>query len=318
MTASALPAARHVRVSLAALVVGAACAAPTPPPARAPEPALVSVEVVRGLGMASAPEERVGVVIDASRSMEAPVAAGVTRFAAARERATALLRSLPPGTLVAVEGVGTERGSSCAPSSPVAPPGSSPEASAAAVGALEPGGQGSLADGIRAVLARLTARGGAEGARVVAFGDLSDACDGDLCAAASAVAEAGASLDLVILGEAPTPACVTSVPPPTGAPSGLAPLAPVRFRVSPAQGAPVDGQAGGDAVSATPGAARLEVALDPPLEVGPVTLAPGAIVRLRVMDFPGERPPVREWSLDVVDEGGTLAASPGLAEPARP
>jgi hypothetical protein len=52
------------------------------------------------------------------------------------------------------------------------------------------------------------------------------------------------------------------------------------------------------------------IALTPPLEVGPITLAPGGVVRVRVLDFPAASPPVREWSLEVVGDRGDLAIAP--------
>ena len=47
-------------------------------------------------------------------------------------------------------------------------------------------------------------------------------------------------------------------------------------------------------VSVPPGAARLLVDLDPPAEIGPLPLASGAHLRVRIVDFPNADPPVRE------------------------
>jgi hypothetical protein len=80
--------------------------------------------------------------------------------------------------------------------------------------------------------------------------------------------------------------------------------------VLPEAGAAIEGRAGGPPVKAPPGLARIVVGLDPPLEVGPIRLGTGALVRVRVLDFPDADPPVRDWSIEVVTSGGDLAATP--------
>jgi Mg-chelatase subunit ChlD len=307
---------RRLAFAVAALGL-TACAAPKP--ARPPEPALVAVEILRGVVPAPESAGRVAIVIDASVSMRAPAAAGVSRLAAAQARASEVLETLPPGARVSVDAAGGAKGAACAAPLRVAPPSTDTGAAAEALRQLAPAGEGSLAEALQTVTRSLTAEGAADGARVLALGDLEDGCGVDLCAAVSALVASGASLDLVLLGERPTPSCVVAAEPGPSVPPGLAePASAVRFEVLPAAGAAVTGVSGASPVRAPAGPARIEVGLDPPLEIGPLTLAAGALVRVRVLDFPAASPPVREWSLEVLGAGADLAASPAPASPASP
>jgi hypothetical protein len=293
----------RARCALFAVALLAACGGTTP--VRAPEPALVAVEILRGITPAPATRGRVAILIDASASMLAPAAAGVSRFAAARRRASEVLETLPPDAQASVDAIGIAGSARCGAPARI---GSDVETD---LRSLHPGGEGSLAEALRATAQELVTQNAGGGSRIVAFSDLEDACGGDLCAAVSDVVASGASLDLVVLGDRPTPSCVSSVAAPLGAPPGFAKAAPATsFRVLPVSGGTVEGSSDGRPVSTPAGAARIVVALDPPLEVGPITLAPGALVRLRVLDFPAAVPPVREWSLEVVASRGTVAVAP--------
>ena len=307
-----------MRVGLALTVAGlAACAGtkPLPPPA----PALVAVEILRGAVPAPPSVERVAIVIDASTSMRKQAAAGASRLAAAKARASEVLETLPPGARVSVDAVGGPNGGSCAAPVQVASPSTDTEAAAEALRQLSAAGEGSLAEALGSVTRSLATEGVVEGARILALSDLEDGCGVDLCAAVSAVVASGASLDLVLLGERSTPQCVESVLPGPAVLTGLAALPPTtRFEVLPVAGGSVAGVSGASAVRAPAGAARIEIALDPPLEIGPITLAAGALVRVRVLDFPAASPPVREWSLEVLGAAADLAASPTPASPASP
>jgi len=306
------------RVGLALSVAGlAACAGPKPLPP--PAPALVAVEILRGAVPAPSSAGRVSIVIDASASMSRQAVAGASRLAAAKARASEVLETLPSGTRVSVDAVGGANGGACAAPVQVASPATDTAAAAEALRQLAAAGEGSLAEALQSVTRSLTKEGAAEGARILALSDLEDSCGVDLCAAVSAVVASGASLDLVLLGERPTPECVESTGPGPALLPGLALLSPpTRFEVLPAAGGSVAGVSGASAVRAPAGAARIEIALEPPLEIGSITLAAGALVRVRVLDFPAASPPVREWSLEVLGAAADLAASPTPASPASP
>jgi len=306
------------RVGLALSVAGlAACAGPKPLPP--PAPALVAVEILRGAVQAPPSVERVAIVIDASASMRKQAVAGASRLAAAKARASEVLETLPPGARVSIDAVGGANEGACAAPVQMASPSTDIAAAAEALRQLAPAGEGSLAEALQTVTRSLTKEGAAEGARVLALSDLEDGCGVDLCAAVSAVVASGASLDLVLLGERPTPECVESAGPGPGVLLGLAALPPpTRFEVLPAAGGSVAGVSGASPVRAPAGAARIEIALEPPLEIGSITLTAGALVRVRVLDFPAASPPVREWSLEVLAVGADLAALPTPASPASP
>ncbi len=297
---------RPLACSIAAAAL-AACAAPPPPPA--PAPALVGVEVLRGVpAPAPAPEQaRVALVIDASASMGGAAAEGVTRLAAAQIRAEELLDALPAGALLSIDAAGSECGTTARVASPTRDAG----AARAAVRSLSARGEGSLAEALQSVARDLAAEGSLDGARIVAFGDLDDRCGGDLCAAVRSVAASGASLDLVVLGGRSTPDCVAEASAgPASPPAGLVqPPAPA-FEVRPGAGPAVIGTAGATPVRVPAGAASVTIGLDPPIEIGPLTLEPGAVLRIRVVDFPGLSPPVRDWTVDVLGAGAELAGAP--------
>jgi hypothetical protein len=308
---------RALILAIALALALAACARPRP--VAGPEPARVSVEVARGALAPAAPTPRIMILLDATTSMRARASGNVTRFDAARAQAGEVLTTLPSDYRVSVEAIGGNDHTECgAPELVIGPISGAEGASAAsALQELSAEGEASLAEALRDLTLDLKAELAADGARVVVFTDLEDACGGDLCAAVSGLVNAGASLDLVVLGERPTPTCVTALNAKGTVPPAQTP-APIRFRVVPAVGSPVVGVSGSTPVSVPAGSARVEVALTPPLEVGPLTLSPGGLVRVRVLDFPDASPPVREWSLEVVGDGGDLAIAPASKQPASP
>lgn len=303
-----------IALALAAL---AACGGKRP--AGPAEVALVAVEVLQGAAQRRTPLPRVALLIDASASMRAPAVVGVSRLAAAKARAIDVLAMLPPATRVSIDAVGIEAAEGCHAAKPILSPSAPGDLARAAVDPLEPGGEGSIAEALQATILALAAEGTIDGAHIVAFTDLEGPCGGDLCAAVGRLASSGASLDLVVLGGQPTPACVANATAATGPPPDLLSRARLwRFQVLPAAGGGVYGVSGGRPVLAPPGPARIEVLLDPPLEVGPVTLEPDTLLRLRVLDFPAGIPPVREWSFEVVGAGGSQTSSPTPSSPASP
>ncbi len=142
--------------------------------------------------------------------------------------------------------------------------------------------------------------------RLIAVSDLDDSCaGGDLCKAAAALASAGADLDLVVIGEAPVPACLSEiggdVEPPLFAAAATAPIRATFQVIGEEQGEEVSlsaaGVVGGGAVKVAPGRIRVGVDLDPPVEVGPLHLAPNASLRIRILEVPtGES---RAWQVFV-------------------
>jgi hypothetical protein len=285
---------RATRGALALLglgMVGLGLACATPPPAR------LRVEVLRGFEQAlseSAAEARVEVLLDVTRSMRARTAAGPQRLVAARAAGARLARELPDGTALGLYALGATGGSCQAVRrvgySEFGPPRGE---LAKRIDALESKGEGSLAAALLEIRKGLVEQKAADGARIVAITDLEDACGGDLCGAASSLIAAGVPLDLVIVGEAQPPGCLAELEPVRGADSAAIPA--VRVLAPGADAALLArGVANGVALVVPAGRAAVEVDLDPPLRLER-SFAPGAVVRLRVLDFPALDPPVREW-----------------------
>jgi hypothetical protein len=231
--------------------------------------------------------------------MEASRTRGLTYLQAARHAAGRFLRSLPADADVTLHLLGSATGSACTPAIPVkAPSDSSPGQGLARVARTLPSrSEGSLAGSLEAIARLLRGEERARaGVRVLAISDLDGSCqEGGLCDAAAALSSAGADLDLVVIGEAPVPACLDQIggdeEPPLFA---AAPIPPIQadFRVVREEerkgGAsrPAVGKVGGEAVNVAPGRVRVIVDLDPPVEVGPVDLAPNASLRIRILEFP--------------------------------
>jgi hypothetical protein len=107
-------------------------------------------------------------------------------------------------------------------------------------------------------------------------------------------------VEFVVFGEAPVPDCLEDFE----VPGGWRVVADPRqtaFRIEsqePDITTVADGIVGDEPIPVSPGAVRIVVDLDPPLEFGPVDLAPGSTARLRVLDFPALDPPVREATFE--------------------
>lgn len=295
--------------------VALACAGARP--AERTEAARVSVEVLSGAKTAPTPAPAVAIVVDASASMRSAAAPGVSRLAAAQTRARELIGGLAPEVRVQVDVAGGEGLGTCSAPARVAGLSSGAAAASDAIAAIEPGGDAALATAMQQAARSLAAQ--SDGGRVIVFSDLEDDCQGDLCAATSSVLASGASLDIVVLGDHPTPACFESASahPPVVSPAASIPDR-IRFAVTPEIGSGAEGIAGAPAIAVPAGSVRIVVDLAPPLEIGPVTLAPGALARLRIVDFPAATPPVREWSLELVGSGGDIAESSSAVTSQRP
>lgn len=302
------------RGALAAPILAAAlgCALPDalrPAPPPPPEPASLRVELGGGLPtvpLGTPPEEiPVEIVLDGSTSMTARLAGAATRYDAARQLAVRYLSALPEATPVGLRVLGITSGQGCGTAVPIATSGESP--SVLRLGELVPGlppsrGESSLAGALDDVRRSLPAV--AAGARVVVLSDLEPACGGDLCEAARALVDAGAELEVVPLGGAPAPPCLESLasdgPPPALARLPRPPAPTFRVELPPrpeALGAStllVRGRTDAAPVQMPPGRVVVSVQLEPPVSVGPLDLAPGEQVRVRVLDFPHLDPPVRE------------------------
>jgi hypothetical protein len=298
-----------------------ACAVLNPP-----MPAAVSVEAVRAAP--AAPEwDRVApppiyVLVDLTSSMQASSTGGVSHLRAAQQAAGRFLRSLPADADVSLHVLGAATGSACTSAVPLKVPlGATPgEGLARVAEALPSRSESSLASSLEAIARLLPDEERVRaGVRVLAITDLDGSCqEGSLCDAAAALYSAGADLDLVVIGQTPVPDCLEKIggdeePPLLAA----APLPPVRaeFRVfaeEEREGAPRRevGKVGGAAVNVAAGLVRILVDVEPPVEVGPVELAPTSTLRIRILEVPGGEP--RRWQVFVneAEVGGEEGAAP--------
>ncbi len=256
-------------------------------------PALIAVEWLGGfagpLPVAAPPVE---LLLDVSTSQQAASQRGLAHSEAVRLAALRLVDGLPETASIGLSVLGARSGE-CRASLPLADShaGRSRDELREWIRSLEPAGEGSLAVALEALAASGRAK------RVVAFSDLGAECGGDLCAAASALVDSGARLDLVVVGDAETPACLADFEyPGDEAPPAVA--APV-FRVEvPGEGAPVriaEGFADGTPVAVGGRVGLLVLDLDPPVRIGPIHFTPATLTRVQVLDFPHLDPPVREW-----------------------
>jgi hypothetical protein len=312
-----------VRNAAAALFSAAllACAAIAPQP-----PAAVRVDLVRAppevLDWDPAVRPPIHVLLDATSSMQSASTEGVIHLRAARHAAQRFLRSISSDADVTLHVLGTVIGSTCPDAVSVkAPPGSpAGEGLARMAGALPSRSEGSLAAALGAIARRIRSEGqGRAGVRVLAISDLAGSCgERDLCDAAAALSSAGADLDLVVMGGAPVPVCLERIggdeePPRLAAP----PIPPTRaaFRVTreeePEQAPPAAmGRVGETAVTLAPGRVRIRVDLDPPVDVGPVELAPNASLRIRILEVSASEPQRWQVFVDGADVRGDEGSAP--------
>lgn len=307
-----------MRGRLTTSVVATACllaCAGLAPQSSSTSTARISVELLTGAppGLSfsafDAPES-LHLIVDVTPSMERGTEHGVARLTGAKAGAIQLLAALPEDTPTSVHVLGSRRSIGCAPPTTL---GVTSEIGAAALSErieeLEPRSEGSLAGTLRVLARTLADQPVAEPSRVVVFSDLDADCGGDLCKAASELASAGARLDLVLLGEPGLPACLA-------APLAVADLgsngpalstgAKPAFRVLRAGSAPdapqalelAAGTAGRAAVEVEPGLVEVVVDTNPPERIGPFRAEAGRVTRVRMLEFPGLRPPLREWRVE--------------------
>jgi hypothetical protein len=277
---------------------------------QAGSPGRISVEVYRGMGgnAAGSFHPTIALLVDARETMGAAAAPQATHLAAAKAKAEELLAALPAGTRVSLYTLGeAASGEDCAPLERRAhATASDGGALLDPLAALEPAGQGSLAAALQTLTRQVSDEGRARDSRVVVLTDLHDEprCGGDLCQAAARLVESGAWLDIAVIGDAPEPRCLAALRPSAEAPGALLRALtrpPARWSLG-AQGEaePVlRGSAGPLELEAPAGEWQLEVELERPLRIAPLSVAPARTTRVRVLDFPGG-PPRYEWR--VLDE----------------
>jgi hypothetical protein len=307
----------RARLAVAGGLVALACAALEQEPSRffaAPEPeARVAVEILRGFTQPpEAPRpspERVEILLDLTNSMREATPGGPARFVAAREAALRLLEALPEETAIGLRALGVANGAACVESTQIAEAaeaGGSRPRLVSYLRAIQPVSEGSLGAALEALHRDL----GDEAARsrVVLFTDLGAECGGDLCQSGSALVAAGAQLDLVLLNDAVVPECVTGfapADPPRTAVRVMQPPVPIYRVEAHVTGSEqpgkllARGRADGSPIRVPAGAATVSLEMDPPSIIGPMLLAPDALTRVRVLDFPTLDPHVREWRWDV-------------------
>lgn len=317
---------RAIRVGVGAAAVAslAAVSSCASPPAAGGPPAQLAVEVLGGLP--SVPEwlpatpPRVEVVLDATPSMRHTRVEGVSGFEAARALAARTLRELPLGTRASFHLVGgPERSDACGEASrALISEGGFPDTLADDARRAQSRGEASLGDALQRLGDDLDAAGETARARIVVVSDLAPDCGGDLCAAAARLVSGGASLDWVLVGDAPAPSCLDTIGAGPGPPGPIAQqpyAAPANISVTPRNAMLAGGEealrarqygvADGIPITVPAGLAFVGVDLVPPASFGPVALEPGRRHRLRVVDFPAASPPAREWQIDSL---GSVAA----------
>ncbi len=289
--------------------------------------AQVAVEVWSGFtqrpGAPVAANERIEILLDATTSMRATAPGSPARFVGARQGALRLLEGLPADARVRLWGLGGLEGEgACTAIEPLSRgDAGSPAEASTLLEAVRSESEGSLAGALDEIRGRLAVD--AEGSRVVVFSDLGAECGGDLCRAASALVDAGARLDVVILSDALLPQCFARFTPGGGPRAERLSRAaePAVFRVDAHQtrtGAtgPVlgRGRTGKEPIRVAAGAVTIRLRMEPESTIGPLVLSPGTLTRVRVLDFPTLDPPVREWRWDVVSLGSSEPAPAGAAE----
>ena len=308
-----------------ALRSGSSTAGDGPPLAGTAE---VSVEVWSGFtqrpGAPRPARERVEIVLDTTASMRATDPGAPARFVGAREAARRLLTRLPADTSVRLWGLGVVEGEGrCTELEPLsrADDSGSPAEALARLDAASSESEASLAGALEELRGHLGSD--VEGSRIVLFSDLGAECGGDLCGAASALVEAGARLDVVILSEALLPQCFAAFAPAGGPRAAILsrPALSAGFRVDrhltrTGETGPVlgRGRTGGSPVPVAGGPATIQLQMDPESTIGPLMLSPGTHTRVRVLDFPTLDPPVREWRWDVVSLAPQEIEEPAIPE----
>jgi hypothetical protein len=289
-----------------------------------PLEARLSVELIQGFtgrpGPTPAGAERVEILIDVTSSMEAATEPGPGRHVAARAAAVRLVTALPRNSSIGLHALGVAGGDECNPAFRTGHSGAGEERGdlVRRIEELRPAGEASLAQAVEGLRVYLAATETLARSRVVILSDFGEECGGDLCEELAPMIAGGARVEFVVFGEASVPVCIEDFE--IAGEWRIDAEAPVvHFRVEAvadsADGVPpatAVGLVGGEPVAIAAGASRVFVDFDPPMEFGPVDLAPGTATRLRILDFPTLDPPVREWTWET-EEGTAVRADGSVA-----
>ena len=286
---------------LLVLLVGGCASAPEPEPP--PPLARISVELLSGFApeaLDPVGESPVVVLVDVTRSMLEPAAGGKTLAVAARRGAARFVDGLGAGQPVWIYAIGAAQNEpGCQPPLRLGRANlpSEREPLLDQLRGLESFGEGGLPAALVALGDEMRVHGALPGARVVLFSDLAGDCGGDLCTSAERLVEAGARLDVTVIGTAPVPACLEEARQAVSAPPGTLGARGVSFRLERSGPEPVElgrSLTGGPPVAVPHGRGTVVVDLDPPLRVE-AYFAPGRDHVLQVLEFPALDPPTRRW-----------------------
>lgn len=290
---------------LLALATSLGCAALHSPP-----PGELALEVFSGaVSPVRWPEPGpVVLVLDRSRSMRIASEGAPSRFETARAAARRFAGSLPESVPVALWTIGDPASPACSVAPLAAAEGAGHPHLIGALETLRSGGEGGIDQALGEVRRALERDGVAARTRVVVFTDLGAQCGGDVCTAARALVDAGASLDWVLVGDAEAPDCDLGSKTVAGAPEPVRdamPAAAPGFRAQrvateerSGDAETLAGVAGGPPLRLAPGEYDVVVEFDPPARVGPLAVRSGQRTRLRILHFPAAPSPVHEWHVD--------------------
>jgi hypothetical protein len=244
-------------------------------------------------GAAPLPPYRSALVVDASRSMSRKNQDGVSHILGARLAAKRFVEAATTRAPLDVFVVAGERAATCDVPA-VEPLLGDRAAIGASVGRLRARGKGSLGATLLAL-----ADSPDELERVVVVTNLFEECGGDLCSAAAALADRGARLDVVVIGDIVAPDCLGTVHEADveGAPVPWSSERARRFHVQTTGSDPAIlgwGLVNDIPVDVRTGELEVVVDLSPPLRIKREFEA-GVGWKLEVLDFPSLDPPERQW-----------------------
>jgi len=245
------------------------------------------------------PPYRTALVVDSGRSMSRKNEDGVSHILAARLAAKRFVEAATTRAPLDVFVVAGERAATCdAPT--VEPLPGDRSVIAASVGRLRARGKGSVG---ATLLALADSPDPLE--RVVVVTNLFEECGSDLCSAAAALADRGARLDVVAIGDIVAPDCLGTVHEADveGVPVPWTSERPRRFHIKTTGSDPAIlgwGLVNDIPVGVRTGELEIVVDLSPPLRVTRQFEA-GASWKLEVLDFPSLEPPERQWRWQRMD-----------------
>jgi len=139
-------------------------------------------------------------VLDASGSMKKKLASGDTRFAIAQSSMSEVLKTIPPEVRVGLLLYGHRKAKDCTDIELTSPIGADDPATITnVIMGLSPKGETPIAESLRQAARSFAALGGQKN-RIIIVTDGIEECGGDPCAAAQAIADAGLSLAVDVVG----------------------------------------------------------------------------------------------------------------------